>query len=181
MHRKTINHRGQCRGRPPTRSPNKDGPRGPDFSFRMLHFAFLNEALGNQKSETRNVKPRDWITYTCSVSSIVKRNRDKDRWNERSDLLFFSGEGEVCPVGSENIFKRRLPPARRDDAERHYALKQLCEMELVDEAEGEPSAEPGFSDREENAALRLKSLRLARRRKTARLVLGLKTNNMIMK
>jgi hypothetical protein len=135
-----------------------------------LHFVFLKKSLRNGKSAMRNVKPRDWITFTCSVSSEITRDRDKDRWDERIDLLYFSGEGEVCPVGSEKINQRRLPPARRDDAERHHALKQLCEMELVNAAKEDPSAEPGFSDREADIALNYTSTRLARRRKTAGLV-----------
>jgi hypothetical protein len=93
MQLKIINIQGQCRGRPPAKGKSREGPGNTDFAFRILHFAFRIKRLRNQKSEMRNVKPRDWISFTCSESQIVRQNRDKDRWNERVDLLLFQRGG----------------------------------------------------------------------------------------
>jgi hypothetical protein len=131
MQLKIVRIRGQCRGRPPTRAPNKDGPepvggqqsavgslrsavwnRGsPDesvFKRRRRHwYRVLDPELKhiNSRLKTQDSKlphARDWVNITCSASTSINRNRDNDRSGTRVEPAIRGGTGEVCRKGNDN-------------------------------------------------------------------------------
>jgi len=43
---------------------------------------------------------RDWVSFTCSVNWLIRRDRDKDRWKDMVEPAESGGTGKVCPGGN---------------------------------------------------------------------------------
>jgi hypothetical protein len=115
MQLKILNHDGQCRGRPPTKCANRDGPGTVgQFSVGSWQSVIWNLEFGTWNLELRNLgtlEPRnhgtrfarDWISLTCSVYSYIAQDRHKDRLKAPDRLAENRPHGRGMP-DRERIF-----------------------------------------------------------------------------
>jgi hypothetical protein len=77
----------------------KIGYTEPAITLPLVPLSVLSALVLKKRRQTKLSLARDWVSFTCSVSTHITLNRHNDRLKEAYEPAENSGTGEVCPNG----------------------------------------------------------------------------------